>query len=152
MVAIRNAGRPLSEADIASFEERIGHRLPEPYRRFLLKNNGGRPPMGVSTIDIDQLPGSPTDVGDFFGISDPPVSCDIEWNIHALENRISSHLLPIADDSGGNIFCISLSQPDFGAVVYCDFDPTWHLGGAVYYSVAPDFDNFLERIRAFENN
>jgi hypothetical protein len=65
MVAIRNAGRPLSEADIASFEERIGHRLPEPYRRFLLKNNGGRPPMGVSTIDIDQLPGSPTDVGDF---------------------------------------------------------------------------------------
>jgi hypothetical protein len=71
-------------------------------------------------------------------------SCDIEWNIHALENRISSHLLPIADDSGGNIFCISLSQPDFGAVVYCDFDPTWHLGGAVYYSVAPDFDNFLK--------
>jgi hypothetical protein len=145
MLRIEHMGRAISEEEVVDLEKRIGCRLPEPYRRFLLKNNGGTPAPDMDTIDIEHMAGSPTDVDVFFGIDRTIKSSTIEWNMSALEGRIANHLLPIASDSGGNIFCVSLSQPDFGAVVYCDFNPTWHLGGAVYYSVAPDFDDFLKK-------
>jgi cell wall assembly regulator SMI1 len=155
VVDIKEAGRLLSDDDIVSLERRIGCRLPEPYRRFLLRYNGGRPTPDADTIDIEHLPGSPTDVGDFFGIDDPVGSCNIEWNIEALKGRIADHLLPVACDSGGNRFCISLSPNDYGSVVYCDFDPGFgfHVSESViYYKVAPSFDSFIERIRSLENN
>ena len=66
VVEITEEGRPLSEDDIVNLEGRIGCRLPEPYRRFLLKYNGGRPTPDADTIDIERLPGSPTDIGDAF--------------------------------------------------------------------------------------
>jgi hypothetical protein len=151
MARIEQAGRALSEKDIVALEQRIGCRLPESYRRFLLENNGGVPTPDMDTIDIEHLLGSSTNVQVFFGIDTPVESSNIEWNIRSLEGRISSQLLPIASDSGGNIFCISLSESDFGGVVYCDFDPSWHLGGPIYYRVAPDFDSFLARIRSLDD-
>jgi hypothetical protein len=154
MVRIRDVGRTLSEAEVVALEQRIGHHLPESYRRFLLQNNGGRPALDMDTIDIEHLPGSPTDIQVFFGIDDPVESCTIDWNLRMFENRISNQLLPIACDSFGNRFCIALSNSDYGSVVYCDFSPTFgpHVGTAIYYRVAPDFDSFLERIRSFESN
>jgi hypothetical protein len=152
MVEIRNSGRALSNDDIVKLEQRIRCRLPESYRRFLLKNNGGRPPLNIDAIDIEHLPGAEVDVGDFFGIDDQIEACDIDWNLTTFKGRIASELLPIACDSFGNLFCVSLSDSDYGSIVYCDFDPNWHLGGATYYRVAPDFDSFLERIRPREAN
>ena len=35
-------GPVVNQDDIAAFEARIGHRLPDEYRRFLLEVNGGR--------------------------------------------------------------------------------------------------------------
>lgn len=152
METIRNAGRPLLETDIANFELRIGHRLPESYRQFLLRYNGGRPPLEIDIIDIKDLPGGEADVQVFFGIDGPISSCNLDWNWSILMGRISDWLLPIACDSFGNIFSISLHDHDYGSVVYCDFEPNAHLGGAIYYRVAPNFDAFLERIRPLESN
>jgi hypothetical protein len=152
VVAIRNAGPPLSEDDIVDFERRIRCRLPDSYRRFLKENNGGRPPLDADGIGIEHLPGGETDVGDFFGLTRSISSSNIDWNLKVHANRISDRLLPIARDSFGNIFCLSLDESDYGGVVYCDFDPTVHLGGAIYYRVAPDFDSFLEKIRSIEDN
>lgn len=154
MVRIRDAGRNISEVEVIALEQRVGHRLPEPYRRFLLQHNGGRPTLDKDTVDIEHLPGSPTDVQVFFGVDDPIESCTIDWNLTTFRDRISDQLLPIACDSFGNRFCISLSGSDQGSVVYCHFSPTFgpHVGTAIYYRVAPDFDSFLERIRSFEDN
>jgi cell wall assembly regulator SMI1 len=152
MIRIQETGRTLSEAEVVALERRISCRLPEPYRRFLLEHNGGRPPVNADVIDIEHLPGSEVDVKVFFGIEDPIESCNIDWNLKTFEGRIGDQLLPVACDSFGNLFCISLSPPDYGSVVYCDFDPSWHLGAAIYYRVAPDFDSFLGRIRSLEDN
>jgi hypothetical protein len=152
MVAIRHTGRPLSDEDIARLEVRMGTRLPESYRQFLQKNNGGRPPIHGDGIKIDRLPGEETDVQVFFGIDRSIESSNIDWNLSMFENRISDQLLPIACDSFGNLFCLSLSKQDYGSVVYCDFEPNNQLGGAVYYRVARDFDSFLGEIKSFETN
>lgn len=34
---------PISSQDIAAFEQQIGYTLPDEYRQFLLKTNGGKP-------------------------------------------------------------------------------------------------------------
>jgi hypothetical protein len=109
----------------------------------------------MQTIDIEQLPGGEADVNVFFGIDREVVSSTIDWNLRTLEGRISNQLLPIANDSGGNRFCLSLSKADYGSVVFCDFDPGFgfHASNSViYYRVAPDFDSFLERIRSLESH
>ena len=106
----------------------------------------------IDVIDIKELPGGEANVQVFFGIDGPISSCNIDWNWSILAGRISDWLLPIACDSFGNIFCISFHDKDYGSVVYCDFEPNAHLGGAIYYRVAPDFDSFLERIRSLESN
>lgn len=155
MNGIEEMGRPLLEAEIIALESCVGCRLPESYRKFLLKHNGGRPIPYMQVVDIEHLPGGETDVNIFFGIDRHIVSDTIDWNFRTFEGRIPSHLLPIAIDSGGNLFCISLLKRDFGSVVYCDFDPGFgfHASDSViYYRVAPDFDSFLERIRSLEDN
>jgi hypothetical protein len=155
MEYIEELGRALSEAEIAALELRVGCRLPESYRNFLLKFNGGRPAPYMQVVDIENLPGGDTDVMMFFGIDRSVESSTIDWNLSALEERIGEQLLPIARDSGGNRFCINLSKNDFGSVVYCDFEPGFGFhasDSAIYYRVAPDFDSFLDRIRSLEHN
>ena len=155
MIAIEEPGRALSESDIVALELRVGCRFPESYRQFLLASNGGRPAPYMQVIDIEHLPGGGTDVSEFFGVDRTVRSSTIDWNLRTFEGRISNHLLPIAMDSGGNLFCLSLSSNDPGSVVYCDFEPGfgYHVANsAIYYPVAPDFDSFLERIRSFESN
>jgi hypothetical protein len=110
----------------------------------------------MQVIDIEHLPGGGTDVSEFFGVDRTVTSSTINWNMHAFEGRISNHLLPIAMDSGGNLFCLSLSHNDLGSVVYCDFEPGfgYHVSNsAIYYPIAPDFDGFMEkfgRLRAID--
>jgi hypothetical protein len=155
MVTIEDAGRPLTEFDIIQIEQRVHCRLPESYRRFLLSNNGGRPAPYMQIVDIEHIPGGGTDVSEFFAVDDPVESSTIEWNLSNFEGRISERMLPIAMDSGGNLFCISLSERDFGSVIYCDFEPGfgYHVSeSAIYYPVAPDFDSFLEKMRSLEGN
>jgi len=150
MVVIEHSGRMLTEHDVIKIEDRLGVRFPAPYRRFLLKHNGGRPTP--DTIDVEGLPGNSTDIHSIFGTDETDEVAGLGWYVSTYAGRLSGDLLPIARDSGGNLFCLSLSRSDFGSVVYCDFDPTFHLGGATYYRVAADFDSFLERIRSFEDN
>ena len=40
--AMERRGRAVDDATVARFEQQIGHRLPDDYRRFLLEVNGGR--------------------------------------------------------------------------------------------------------------
>ncbi|WP_437494839.1 SMI1/KNR4 family protein [Sorangium sp. So ce1014] len=113
----------MTDADISKFEQRIGAILPEQYRRFLLEFNGGIPTPG--TVDVEGLPGASTDVQVFFGIGSSIESSDLNWNLTTLAERLEDELLPIAIDSGGNVFCLVLQGDDRGAVVCCDLQPVF---------------------------
>lgn len=114
---ILDSGRSISEFDLAQLESRVGKSLPQTYKDFLLRNNGGRPrPMYFPMRGVENNPVG--QVLDFFGIDDPIESCRIDWNYEIYKNRIGRGMLPIATDGGGNLICLSLDATTFGAIFY----------------------------------
>lgn len=140
MIRLKDAGEPVSEEALQSLEKRLGAILPEPYRLFLSRHDGGLPtPDGVV---IEGAPWVDTDIQIFFGVQrELEVSC-LRWNKEVFADRIPEHLLPIACDSGNNLFCISLSGEDAGRVSYIDLVAN----PPVHYPLADDFDRFLDQI------
>ena len=128
---------------------RLGVTLPDQYRRFLLDFNGGTPTP--DTVDIKDLPGASADVQIFFGIGRSVESSDLEWNLATLAERLEEGLLPIASDSGGSVFCLSLQGRGRGAVLYCDLQSVFANFGAnpKLYPVASEFEAFLKNLRPF---
>jgi hypothetical protein len=152
MVTLKNMGPKISEAELADLETQFGFQLPVDYKRFLFDYNGGRPNQNV--IDIPGFSESPTDVQVFLGIRRPFESSCIDWNLKTFSERIGLGFLPIALDSGGNLFCLFLRSPDQGAVFYFDLESVFAKNDAVpeCYLVAPNFDDFCKNLRLLEND
>jgi hypothetical protein len=140
VIEISEPGRQIVAAEIASLEEAVGAKLPADYLEFLLLNNGGLPTPDA--VDIEGLPGSPTDIQVFFGIDRAIETSNLAWNLQVIRDRLPNfHALPIACDSGGNLFCLTAPKVGKAEVVYCD------MPGASFYKVAPDFSSFTNKIR-----
>ena len=141
LATIDSPGPALSEADLESLEAKLGVVLPVAYRQFLMTHNGGRPePDGVDVPGYDE-----TDVQVLFGLGRTIESSCIEWNLDTLANRLPSGLVPVATDSGGNVFLLSLRGADHGAVLYGDLDAVFGDLDAELpiFMVSPTFDDFL---------
>lgn len=153
MTEFEEIGPLLTEEDIVSFERDLGGRLPDPYRQFLLRTNGGRPPRERDTVDVEGLSGSPTGIQVFYRLGGAVKSSELTWNRETLSERIPDNLLAIASDSFGSDFCISLKGEDRGAIYFCDLQSVWGNHDAVpnFYPVAPDFDTFLNKLREFQD-
>ncbi|MGK3970046.1 SMI1/KNR4 family protein [Sorangium sp. So ce118] len=149
MTIIENHGPSISDADVSKLEQRLGAALPEQYRQFLLEFNGGSPTP--DTVDIEGLPGTSTDVQIFFGIGRSVESSDLDWNLTTLAERLEEGLLPIAADSGGNVFCLALRGRRRGNILYCDLQSVFSDLEATpeLFPVASNFDAFLTKIRPF---
>src|SRR5882762_5438868 len=104
---IEDVGPKIETRDITALEAELGAVLPDSYREFLLLYNGGVPTPG--TVDVSGLRGTPTDVQEFFGIATSLESSDLSWNLSLLSERcVGFRALPIACDSGGNLFCLKI--------------------------------------------
>lgn len=142
MIKIDEQGRKIGEADIVFLEDKFGMRLPDEYRQFLLTNNGGIP--SPDTVDVVGAPGSPTDVQVFFGVDRGVESSDLLWNLRMIGDRFPDHrVFPIACDSGGSLFCFQAGDRCGPDVMYLDFDDP----AGTLYEVAPNFNEFLKKIR-----
>jgi hypothetical protein len=142
MIKISNRGPQIDMGHISEIEAAIGRELPASYRAFLLQENGGLPTP--DTVDIEPAPGSPTDVQVFFGIGRDVKSSELSWNVDLMSKRCPNHRpLPVARDSGGNLFCLDLFREFSGGVMYCDLSAS----EIAFYEVAPDFESFLRKIR-----
>jgi cell wall assembly regulator SMI1 len=141
MIQITEQNRQLESSDLARIEEKMGRPLPEAYRAFLLAHNGGRPEPDA--IQIPSWDFRTTDVKVFFGLDDEVECCDLLWHPDWLEGCLENHLLPIADDSGGNNFVLVLADEDYGQVYYFD---AREIPPRPYF-VAKDFPEFLSKLR-----
>jgi hypothetical protein len=142
---IDSLGQRIEEGDIEDFEIETGAKLPKSYRDFLMTFNGGVP--SPDTIDVPDAPDGPTDVQIFFGIGRTIESSDLRWNFSLVRDRCSGTLMvPIACDSGGNLFCFRVERGIAGEVIYCDLSAQ----ECSSYFAASDFTEFLSKLRAFE--
>ena len=127
-----------SPEDVTALEGAIGATLPEPYRRFLAKGDGGEPEANI--IDVPGADDQSVGVTEFFG------AAGVREELERLGERIPSGTVPVADAEGGNLVLIAL---DSGAVLFWDHELEADLDEAVS-EIAPDFDAFLEGLEPFD--
>jgi cell wall assembly regulator SMI1 len=136
----------IDKSTLASFESKLGIMLPDAYRRFLLKSNGGRPDPAY--FDVPSWPDGGISVGDFFGIRSQRAA-NLQFWIDEAGNELLPDFIPVADDPGGNLLCLRLTEPDRGAIYYWDASPDRDLDETTgtMFKVAESIDEFLKRLR-----
>lgn len=147
-VQISGSKAKLTPEKIDATEKALGVELPEPYRRFLLAHNGGRPEPADFRIAWRGQPFAPGwrvgMVGDFLEVDSGAL--DLLENRERFADRIPHGMLPVARDPGGNLVLLGLDGDRRGKVYFwvhelpAEYDErdVDNLG-----FVADDFDAFL---------
>lgn len=150
------SGPRLDDASVTRFEKKIGHRLPDDYRTFLLSMNGGLPedvneaPAGSSTATTLQV---------LLGIDTHDTWMDIEATIEVMqlrdEGKYPSEIIPIGNDGLGNKFVLAIAGDHRGEVSFQALDAfpdrrhdtEWYRTRQ-FKRVAGSFDEFITALRA----
>ena len=142
------AGPPIDQGRLAAVESEIGIEFPESYKRFLLAHNGGRPnPAYFTVAENNEIVWMR--IHFFFGIDDEIDGCDLLWNIRTTRGRLPRSVVPIADDEGGNLFCLDLRPQGGGRIIFWDHE--LEFAGpdlAMKLEVANSFDEWLHQLTA----
>jgi cell wall assembly regulator SMI1 len=134
----------ISKNDTAGVAERIDElearyriELPEDYKRFLLKYNGGETPC--TTMRSGR---STTRIQHFFAVTDAAAYgiCYYEANRYLEDRYLEKGVFPIADDSFGNTISIDITDEGKGTVYFMD-----HERGNRRTKVADTFVKFLNK-------
>lgn len=112
MITFEPPNGALSDAEIVEAEHKLGHRLPDAFRRVLLKTGGG------SLADNVIVPGS--------------AGSAILTRIFGLEqliylqrqgfNEVVPHEYLVVGDGGGGGLCLKVGGSDEGSVWWADYD------------------------------
>lgn len=114
---------PITEVDLAALEARIGVRLPDDYRRFLLEHNGGEPTPRCFRFADRTGPHTDGAVRAFAGIgSGDSYDWDRLYRTFAAAGRVPPDVVPIAKDSFGNLVCIVVRGAHRGTVYFWDHE------------------------------
>jgi cell wall assembly regulator SMI1 len=142
----------LREEDLTAVERQLGITLPSDYRRFLLTHNGGHP-------EPDTFPLSSFTEGDFgvlnrfLGIREGEYDDLVNYYTKVFRDRVPRNLLPIANDPGGNLICLSVSGPDRGKVYWWFHEEEADEGEPPTYRniyfVADSFNDLLKSLTEF---
>ena len=154
MIKIEN-GYKINDTLIKSFEEKFDITLPKDYKSFMLENNGGESDKDWIFDFYDNViqKNNSSVIRSFFRIyenkneeivyDDLEKICKIMWN----ECTISPKTLPIADDPGGNVICISLNEEDYGTVYFANHEYEDSDTGYLFMSkIALSFTEFINKI------
>ena len=143
------------EAAVGELEERLGVRLPERYRQFLLKHNGSFVHLNAS------IPYMEGDIEDalplqcFFGLCREGGMYSIERNVdeYVDGSRVMRSFLPIAVDQMDDLVCLKIKGDNVGSVYAWifeqeaepeDVDAENEAGWENMYFISNDFDELIE--------
>jgi hypothetical protein len=139
---------PADEEQVADAEERLGYRLPGPFRAFP-KAAGGCAPHGVALDpELGLLIDQP-----FFTLRDEPAVNDLVYINKCLRDHLTKDYLGIAFTQGG-LLALKVKGDEVGTVWFCAHDDAADRDGIdVRQRVAEllrpcgtDFDDFLLRL------
>ncbi|MQA40356.1 SMI1/KNR4 family protein [Rugamonas aquatica] len=109
------------ECVLRDFERTINQTLPAAYRQFLL-STGGDTPLGNSFVVDEGDETWETEVS-FFGLQTGAYCLySVPENFIEYKGRIPTHLIPIGNDPGGNLICISIADETRGQVFFADHE------------------------------
>lgn len=114
------------------FEEVIKKKLPNDYRTFLLHNNGGKPIPNYFKIPNNEE----SSIHIMYGIHNK-LEDNLENILKIFKNRISSSILPIADDPNGNIIGIGISENNFDEIFF------WNHELEIVTKISNSFKEFI---------
>ncbi len=144
-LTVTGSATPLSEADLQALESRLAFPLPNEYRQFLLAHNGGR--LNPAEFHFKNQTGPYTDscVDSFYAVYDGDHNnFEKIYLFCKAEGLFPPHIIPIADDPGGNIICLSVSGPDMNSVYFWDHEGIDEYGKqANLHLIADSFSEFL---------
>jgi hypothetical protein len=149
---IDESAAPITPSELEEVEKKIGIRLPDHYRRFLLARNGGIPIPGIFHFKEESGPYTDSQVQCLLAIHSADDQNDFEtfYERYKLnEIRLPAELIPIGNDLGGNLICIADDGPNLGAVYFWDHEEEEDT--ATFNNVhliADSFDEFLSSLSA----
>ncbi len=146
-IEITDVGGLVSEPQIDRLEESLDVKLPEDYRSFLLRTNGGKPhpaffPVaGHKTIRYGRLES-------LFGVGRPIKQSNIDWNYKNLIGQLPNYHFPIGITPEEDMVTLSLGRLDAGRIYFWIRAEYNVAGDNEAYFVAGDFSKFLDSIYA----
>lgn len=106
--------------DLDRIEQKFHAKIPKEIREHCLAYNGGYPPKPIFT----DKNGVEYSVDLFIPVWDGKKR-SMEKTLELLradDNVIPDWLIPFAEEGGGNLFCFSVRESDFGAIYYYDHE------------------------------
>lgn len=145
-------------SQIEEIEQYVGLIFPQQYKEHLLKHNGGRCEPNVFEFITDTGKLNSSCINWFLAIYDGNYD-NLKGAIESYkieEKRMPIHILPIADDPGGNAICISTSGADEGYIYFWDHEQEvdYTISDDSDYSnlffIAKSFNEFLSSLKTIE--
>ena len=137
------------EDNVLAFENRYRISLPEQYRKFLLKYNGG-----ITPETEFKCKRTTSDIRAFYGVGENINYYSFEnvfeivlRDILPLSSFIEKSILPIAEDSWGNYITIGIDGVNKGNVFFCD-----HEKGMKTKLLTETFYDFIQKCNSAEFN
>lgn len=140
---------PTDESRVIALETRLGTRLPEEYRQFILDFNGGRPSPDCFELALRAGPYTGS-VVDYFLSVDVADEMNIDNVLGWLRGRKPRALLPIASDPGANYVMLGIEGDVRGKVYFWNHE--WEPQNEQEWSnidlIADSFDAFMSGLKA----
>lgn len=109
------AKAPASPEAIAAIEQERGFTLPADYKAHLLQHNGGWPDRQVFVQEMEDGRPVERDLRSMFSVA--VGESTLEDALLDLD-ELHPDLVPFGDESGGDVFVLSVGPRDYGAVYY----------------------------------
>jgi SMI1 / KNR4 family (SUKH-1) len=147
----------LTEDELAAAERQLGVNLPDDYRSFMLRYNGGQPePDGFDVIWRDDRECGQdwrtSTLSWFLSLDERRGYNLLKYNQPGFAGRIPRGTIAIAVDAGGNLILLALEGPYAGRILFWVREYEVEEGEEPGYDnvgiIADNFDQFLnEKLR-----
>ena len=133
----------LDQQELFEFQKDNEIQLPEDYIRFLNEYNGGKPTLNSinANYNVDWI----------YGFHNGPKWSNIFHAIDTYQDRIPSWYFPIANDSFGNLYIMSVYHGNHGLIAFWDHENEATENASQYFDnmvlIAKSFNDFLSKLR-----
>lgn len=138
------------ETELDKFENELGVILPQSYKHFLQKYNGGTPEPNIIELKNEEI--KSISITDFFGVKNAQIN-DLKFQYEIYKERIPNKHIPISRVEGGNIICLGLENHYISLwdhdteLLNADIKPNNPL---IY--IEKNFEKFIEKIKPMKEN